>query len=330
MTQRTFTVLAPGLETGVQELPGRIGFLAQGFPLSGPFDSWSFRQANLLVGNDRDTAALECQMLGPTLRFDSDALIAITGADMRPEIDGVGVGMWQPVAVRAGQVLKLSAAATGVRAYIAVSGGVATPPVMGSRAIFHMAGVGGRALVKDQQVPLGVPLQTSTDAAGNVTVAHAQRPEFATDGVWDIETLAGPNDDWLSDASVEMFFSTAWKLQSRSNRTGMRLSGPEFHFAGRALSKGSDHGQDPSNILDHGYPLGAVNLAGQTPIILVNDSPSTGGFINPFTVASAALWKLAQARPGETLRFRRIDRDEAARLRAELDAMTSKAVLDRV
>ena len=93
-------------------------------------------------------------------------------------------------------------------------------------------------------------------------------------------------------------------MQAKSSRTGMRLTGPAFGFSERATNKRPEHGQDPSNILDHGYPLGAINLAGQTPIILINDGPSTGGFINPFTVPSAAFWKLGQARPGNVFRFR--------------------------
>jgi len=327
MSARTLFVLKPGLETTVQELPGRIGYLEQGFPVSGPFDPWSFRQANLLVGNARDTAALECQLLGPALRFDCDALIAVTGADMQPTLDTQPVPMWQSVPVAAGQVLELGAARTGARSYIAVDGGMATPVVLGSRAVFAMARVGGQALVKAQSLPLG----DAPVGAGQIfTIPEVSRPPFAADKLWLIDALAGPNDDWLDSASIEMFFAADWTVQAKSNRTGIRLSGPTFGFAGRALSKGSDHGQDPSNILDHGYPLGAVNLAGQTPIILVNDAPSTGGFINPFTVASAALWKLAQARPGDILRFRRIDRQEAGCLRAALETVTRKAVLRRV
>lgn len=325
MSQRSLTVLKPGLETCVQELPGRLGFLEQGFPVSGPFDAWSFRQANLLVGNERDTAALECQIMGPTLRFDTDAQVAVTGADMKPALDGAPVPMWQTLNVDAGQVLALSAATQGMRTYIAVSGGIATEPVLGSRAVFHMAGVGGMALVAKQSLPLG------DGAAGRAvwTIAAEHRPAFRTDRRWPVEALAGPNDDWLSSEAVEMFFSADWTVQSKSNRTGIRLTGPEFTFAERALNKNSDHGHDPSNIIDHGYPLGAVNLAGQTPIILVNDSPSTGGFINPFTVASAAFWKLAQARPNEVLNFQRVDRVQAGVLRAALDAATSERVLSR-
>lgn len=320
---RTITTVKPGLQTCVQELPGREGFLEQGFPLSGPFDAWSFRQANILVGNDRDTAALECQFMGPTLTFDADMLIAVTGADMSPALDGAPIPMYATVAVSAGQTLTMGFAKTGARAYLAVSGGIATEPVLGSRAVFHQAGVGGHALIAGQTLPV-----EASEANTLYVLPEAARPVIGTDRVWEVEALCGPNDDWLDEATIEMFFSTDWQIQTKSSRTGIRLTGPDFGFSDKALNKSPDHGQDPSNIIDHGYPMGAVNLAGQTPIILVNDAPSTGGFINPFTIASAAFWKLAQAKPNETLRFRRVDRDGAAALRAEIDAKTKPEILE--
>lgn len=320
---RSITTIKPGLQTCVQELPGREGFLEQGFPLSGPFDAWSFRQANILVGNDRDTAALECQFMGPTLTFDAEMLIAITGGDMSPALDGAPIPMYTTVAVSAGQTLTMGFAKTGARAYLAVSGGIATEPVLGSRAVFHQAGVGGQALVADQTLPVG-----GSEASALYVLPEGARPVLATGRVWEVEALCGPNDDWLDEATIKMFFSTDWQIQSKSSRTGIRLTGPDFGFSDKALNKSPDHGQDPSNIIDHGYPVGAVNLAGQTPIILVNDAPSTGGFINPFTIASAAFWKLAQAKPHETLRFRRVDREGAAALRAEIDAKTKPEILE--
>lgn len=316
----------PGLQTCVQELPGRIGFLEQGFPISGPFDSWSFRQANLLVGNERNTAALECQYVGPSLRIDSDCRIAVTGANMRPKLDGEPIELWQTIHVTAGQRLELGAAINGVRAYVAFSGGVDTEPVLGSRAVFHQAGVGGRALKPRQTLALG---ETVADDS-TYTIPVDKRPAFATDKCWSIEALKGPNDDWLSDEAIEMFFSTEWSVQAKSSRTGIRLTGPELSFSARALNKNSDHGQDPSNIIDHGYPFGAINLAGQTPIILVHDSPSTGGFINPFTVASAALWKVGQVKPNESIYFRCIDRQEAGDLRSIIDQVCHAEVLEVV
>lgn len=316
-------VVKPGLETSVQELPGRIGYWEQGFPPSGPVDNWSFRLANLLVGNDRDAAALECQFLGPTLRFHRDGFIAVTGADMAPTLDGEPVERWKTCAVRSGQELVVAYARTGARSYVAFSGGIDTPPVLGSRATFHMAGVGGYALKAGQSIPLGeaaahVPLQE---------VEAAARPAIASDGVRRVECMLGPNDDWLDPATIDQFFSCDWTVQAKSNRTGMRLTGPAFAFSDRARDKRPEHGQDPSNILDHGYPLGAINLAGQTPIILLNDAPSTGGFINPFTIPSAAFWKLGQMRPNEKIRFVRVTINDAHALRRTLDRCCTAASL---
>ena len=313
-----FEVIKPGLETSVQDLPGRIGYWEQGFPPSGPVDMWSFRLANLLVGNHRDAAALECQFLGPTLRFECDCHVAIAGADMGAALDGTAIPSWRTLPVRAGQVLELSGARTGARTYIAISGGIDTPLVLGSRSTFHMAGVGGvdgYALKAGQRIPIG-----RADAPpGLRAVAAGRRPAITSNREWSIEVMPGPNDSWLDQETIERFLSSEWTVQSKSSRTGMRLTGPAFGFSERATNKLPEHGHDPSNILDHGYPLGAINLAGQTPIILINDAPSTGGFINPFTVPSAAFWKLGQARPGNVLRFRSVTLKEAQDLRRALD-----------
>src|ERR1700754_3260836 len=193
-------VIKAGLETSVQELPGRIGYWEQGFPPSGPADMWSFRLANLLVGNARDTAALECQFIGPTLRLHRDGLVAVTGADMAATLYGAPVPAWRTIAVRAGQTLAIGPAKTGARAYVAFDGGIAVPPVLGSRATFHMAGVGGYALKAGQTLPLGPsiagPLRQV--AAGNRPAVTAVPPRV-------VECMVGPNDDWLDEAAIERF-----------------------------------------------------------------------------------------------------------------------------
>ena len=314
-----FEVINPGLETSVQDFPGRIGFWEQGFPPSGPMDMWSFRIANALVGNKQDAAGLECQFLGPSLSFKCDSVIAVTGADMQPHIDGTAVPMWESVAIRAGRVLELGSALRGARSYVAIAGGIETPIVLGSRATFHLAGIGGLgegALRVGEKVSLG----EGSGEAGRVA-PEALRPPIDGRRIWEIDVVAGPNDDWIDAAGKERFLSSDWKLQSKSNRTGFRLDGPDWTFAERATKKRPEHGQDPSNILDHGYPFGAVNLCGQTPIILVNDGPSTGGFINPYTVPTGEFWKLGQSIPNDTYRFREVTVAEAQAARREIDRL---------
>lgn len=313
-------VLKPGLETSVQDFPGRLGFWEQGFPPSGPFDMWSHRLANLLVGNPESAATLECQFIGPSLRFQRDGVAAVTGCDMGPHLDGEDAPLWESFRVRAGQVLSLAPAVRGARAYIAVAGGIDTPPVLGSRSTFHMAGVGGYALKAGQVVPVG----EGSGQPGR-RIRDDCRPDIAGQQEWTIEVVAGPNDDWIDEAGHRTFLTSPWTLTAKSNRTGFRLNGPQWSFTEIATDKRPEHGHDPSNILDHGYPMGAVNLCGQTPIILVVDGPSTGGFINPYTVTSAAFWKLAQSRPRDVYRFRSVSVQDAQAQRREIDGFCSEA-----
>ena len=319
-------IVKAGLETSVQDFPGRWGHWEQGFPPSGPFDMWSFRLANVLVGNGPDAAGLECQFVGPHIRFTGDTVIALTGAVFSAKLDGEPVAQWESIAVKAGQELVTGFAQQGARGYIAIAGGVDAPVVLGSRSTFHMAGVGGIGghALKDGMT---VPLLDSAGAAPGRRVRDECRPEISSDGAWTIEVVRGPNDDWIDDAGHGMFLGSDWTLQARSNRTGYRLTGPEWTFAERALTKGPEHGEHPSNILDHGYPVGSINLCGQTPIILVSDGPSAGGFINPWTVPSAAFWKLAQSKPNDTYRFREVSVEEAQALRREIDTLCSEASL---
>ena len=315
-------VIKKGLETSVQDYPGRIGTLNQGFPASGPMDSWSFRLANILVGNKTGDAALECQFMGPTLKFTDDRTIAITGADMSPKIDGKSVALWESIEVKANQILELEFATIGARSYIAFAGGINSEPWLGSRSTFHKAGVGGidgKAIENNQIIPLGKNKKIHPRKIKKNSI-----PEISKDKNWSIEVVLGPNDDWIDNKGHEIFFKSKWKLQAKSDRTGYRLDGPKLSFTDKATNKSLENGSEPSNIIDQGYPAGAINLAGQTPIILVNDGPSMGGFINPYTVPSSAFWKLGQAKPGDTFNFIEISVEKAQSLRAEQSLICSE------
>ena len=315
-------VIKKGLETSVQDYPGRIGTLNQGFPASGPMDSWSFRLANILVGNKTADAALECQFMGPTLKFTDDRTIAITGADMSPKIDGKSVPLWESIEVKANQILELEFATIGARSYIAFAGGINSEPWLGSRSTFHKAGVGGidgKAIENNQIIPLGKNKKIHPRK-----IKKSSIPDISKDKNWSIEVVLGPNDDWIDNKGHEIFFKSKWKLQAKSDRTGYRLDGPKLSFTDKATNKSLENGSEPSNIIDQGYPAGAINLAGQTPIILVNDGPSMGGFINPYTVPSSAFWKLGQAKPGDTFNFIEVSVEKAQSLRAEQSLICSE------
>ena len=315
-------VIKKGLETSVQDYPGRIGTLNQGFPPSGPMDSWSFRLANVLVQNDPSAPALECQFMGPSLKFENDAVIAITGANMDPKIDGQPISLWESIKVDKSQILEMSFATIGARSYIAFSGGIDSEPWLGSRSTFHKAGVGGidgKAIQDGQEIKIN----KSKSEIGR-KIKNEFIPKFSKDKTWEVEVVKGPNDDWIDDNGHKMFLNTNWKLQSKSDRTGYRLEGPNWTFTERATNKGLEHGAEPSNIIDQGYPIGAINIAGQTPIILVNDGPSMGGFIVPYTVPSAAFWKLGQAKPGDMLKFKEIPLEKAQEMRLEQTLICSE------
>ena len=318
-------VVKSGLETSIQDYPGRHGFLNLGFPWSGPMDSWSLRMANLLVGNDLGAAGLECQFIGPSLKFQNDTVIAVTGGDMQAKIDGEPLEMWTSTAVKAGQMLEMAFAKTGARGYVAVAGGFDNEAFLGSRATFHKAGVGG---IEGHSIQVGqvLPVAKGKGVAGRKVKPEA-RPEIVLDKQWQIEVVRGPNDDWVDEAGHKRFLETAWKLSSKSDRSGFRLDGPDWTFNDKAYSKAPEHGSDPANIIDQGYPCGAINLAGQTPIILVSDGPSMGGFINPYTVPQCSFWKLGQSKPGENYHFVEVSVEQAQQTAREITALCTEASL---
>jgi len=318
------SVLQPGLQTTVQDYPGRVGHWRVGIPPSGPMDSLAFRLANLLVGNSPGAAALEMQFTGPTLRFETAATIALTGGDCGATLAGAAVPHWRSLDVAAGQELRCPALRSGARAYLAIRGGIEKDPVLGSRATFPRGGVGGEALAAGAS--LGWP---DTDRPRHGwRVAPGRIPAYASE--IEVALTDGPHVDWLDEAGRATFLGAAWKVSGQSDRTGVRLIGPKLSFSRQAVDKPPEHGVDPSNVINTGYPIGGINLCGDTPIILPFDGPSQGGFITPYVVASAAMWKIGQARPGQILRFTRVPVDAAIELRFALEAAASAASLEPV
>ncbi|OIQ86366.1 acetyl-/propionyl-coenzyme A carboxylase alpha chain [mine drainage metagenome] len=310
-------VLEPGVQSTVQDYPGRLGYWAVGVPPSGPMDHLAFRLANRLAGNDEGAAALELTLVGPTLRFNCDAVIALAGAPMVAELDGTPLGVWQSHAVRAGSVLRLgSIQGAGCRTYLAVQGGFDVPDYLGSKSTFTLGqfgGHGGRTLRVGDVVHLvrGEPADLSQK-----TLAAALVPGYSR--AWEIGVLYGPHGapDFFTDADINMFFATDWEVHYNSNRTGVRLIGPKPEWARK---DGGEAGLHPSNIHDNAYAIGTVDFTGDMPVILGPDGPSLGGFVCPATIVQAELWKMGQLKPGDTVRFKRMTQDEACRAEEIMD-----------
>lgn len=294
-------VVRGGTMTTIQDWPGRIGYWQVGVPPSGPMDDRSFRIGNLTLGNPEGAPGLECTLEGPALTFSTATTICVTGAPTEVTVDGLAVPQWEPIDVAAGSVVDIAAApGPGMRTYLLVRGGFDVPSYLGSASTFTAGGFGGhagRALRTGdvlRQFPVGEP-------AAPPPVPN--RPEFTHH--WDIEVSEGPHGapDFLTREGMTLFYDTDWTVHTQSARNGVRLNGPKQLWA---RPDGGDAGLHPSNVHDTAYSIGAVNISGDTPVLLGPDGPSLGGFICPVTVVSGARWKVGQLRPGDTVRFRSV------------------------
>ncbi|KVO50532.1 urea carboxylase [Burkholderia stagnalis] len=307
----TIDVLDGGVQTTVQQTPGRVGYWDVGVPPSGPMDGRSFDLANTLLGNPPDAAGLEFTMVGATLRFNTETLFVLGGAPLAATLDGAPAPFWQVLRAAPGALLKLGGVTgAGVRACLAVQGGLQVPDYLGSKATFTLGQFGGhagRALRKGDVLHLG-PHAARGDAGA--TLAEADRPVLTH--AWTLGVLDGPHGapDFFTPDDIAMLYGTRWTVHYNSSRTGVRLIGPKPQWA---RADGGEAGLHPSNIHDNAYAIGAVDFTGDMPVILGPDGPSLGGFVCPVTVVRDELWKLGQLRPGDTVQFARA---EAARPQA--------------
>ncbi|MFJ2755417.1 biotin-dependent carboxyltransferase family protein [Nocardioides sp. NPDC087217] len=311
------SVLAPGPHTTIQDL-GRPGYYAMGLPPSGALDQYAHKCANLLVGNAESAATLELTMAGPTLGFEQDTLVAVTGADVDVTVDGRPVNTWAAHAIRAGQQLAIGPARAGARSYVAVRGGIDSPPFLGSRSTYTAAGIGGLA---------GVPLVAGDTLRVGSEIAAPGRPGAHLDSRLHgrladqvtVRVVLGLCSYRFTAESLEQFFTSTYTMTPRSDRIGCRLDGPGLAFVERDPPFGA--GDNPSNVVDLGYPVGSIQVpSGIEPICLLRDAVTGGGYATLGTVISADLDLLAQARAPDTVRFEPVSIDGALAARADARA----------
>lgn len=301
-------VISSGISTTIQDL-GRPGYYHLGIPMGGAMDRMALRAANLLVGNDEGAAALECVFVGPELEFTEDAVVAVCGAELPPKVDGEPRDTWTAFAVKAGQVLSFDFLQAGARAYIAISGGIDTPPMLGSRstyAIGALGGVDGRAVLPGDALPLGT-------GKGGDRVGKSVPDELRRRPGNPAELRVMPGLYWhrITEAAQDRFFEDTWKVANEADRMGYRFQGGhKLEFVEREQPFGA--GADPSNITDACYPYGSVQVpSGTEPIILHRDAVSGGGYFMIGTVISADMDLIGQLQPHMPTRFVRVDMETA-------------------
>ena len=314
-------VTSPGLATSVQDL-GRPGYYHLGIPISGGMDRFALRAANMLVGNDEGAAVLEAIFMGPELEFTEDAMVAVTGADLPPKVDGEAREGWSAFAIKAGQVLSFDFLKAGARAYIAVSGGIDVPLALGSRSTYTLGALGGlegRNLQAGDELPLG---SAASSAREGVSVpANLRRMPGAP-----AELRVMPGLYWhrITEASGRRFFEDTWKVALEADRIGYRFrSGHPLEFVEREQPFGA--GSDPSNIVDSCYPYGSIQVPGGTePIVLHRDAVSGGGYFMVGTVISADMDLIGQLQPHMPTKFVSVDMATALQARHDRQDMLNK------
>lgn len=307
----TIDVLEPGLSTTVQDA-GRYGNYHIGMPPSGAMDQYAHEVANYLVGNDADAAALEMTYLGGEFEFDDEAVVAVTGADMSPTLGGDPIPMWEAHAVEAGDVLSFDYATEGVRAYLAVAGGIAVDSFMESKSTYSLIGIGGyegRALEQGDTLAVGEP---GARPAVGVSVPEGSVPDYGTEA--DIRVVMGLCDYRLSEAGREEFLSTEWTVSDEADRVGTRLDGPAIEPMFEEREQPFGAGPDVTNVVDLGYPVGSIQMAGQ-PIVLMRDAVTGGGYATIGTVISVDRDRLAQRRTHRPVTFESVSVDDALEAR---------------
>jgi antagonist of KipI len=303
-------VLDPGPQSTVQDL-GRAGHLREGIPPSGPVDVRAFVMANRLVGNPDEAAGLECTVMGPRFTVERVCAIAVTGADAPVTVNDTTAPQWATLVLKPGDTVRVGAAVNGVRVYVAFSGGIDVPRVLGSRATYlrgRLGGLEGRALRRGDTLRLAPhtgPRRPRRLAAGEI-------PALESEPV--IRVVLGPQADRFTKDGLHTLVSSSYLMLPQSDRMGARLSGPRI-----AHTKGHD-------IISDGIALGSIQVPGDgQPIVLLVDRQSTGGYTKVATVGSFDSGRIGQVKPGQRVRFRAVEVAEAHRLRSEFEQALAQA-----
>lgn len=304
-------VLKPGLLTTVQDL-GRIGFQHTGMVVAGAMDAFSLQVANCLVGNRRGEAGLEMTVIGPELKALDDIVVALCGADLGPTVDGVPAPLWKSFVLERGSVLRFRGALSGMRAYLAVAGGICGENVMGSKSTYVRAKIGG---IKGRPLRRGDVLERGEGGAASRRIGRSLSADWIPG--WnrkeEVRVILGPQEEAFTPKGIRTFLGSEYQVTAQSDRMGIRLRGPEIEH------------RESADILSDAVSMGAVQVpADGQPIVLMADRQTTGGYAKIAAVISVDLPKLAQLPPGGHVSFREVGIEEAQELAVRQECFLHK------
>lgn len=332
-------VIQPGLLTIVQDT-GRPRYISRGVSPAGAFDNFSFRIGNLLVGNQANghfliaeenvEAGLEMTLAGPKLKALDDLVIAITGADMSPMLDGEHIPLWKSIRLKKGNILSFGTTKQGVRSYLCVAGGIDVPLFLGSRSTFvsgKLGGIEGRGLKSGDKLKVKQPITPLETLEGRY-FRQEVIPNFGNE--WTLRVILGPQNHLFTEESVKIFLETKWKASNTMNRVGVRLIGPKLDFKPRSEYLVRVTGTDPSNIVPDTTPVGAVQVPGGVePIIFGVEAPGSGGYTKIATVISAEVSLVGQIKPRDIVTFKAVTTEEAVDAIRQKEKLINEAYIVR-
>jgi biotin-dependent carboxylase-like uncharacterized protein len=304
-----FSVLTAGAYTTVQDM-GRYGYQQMGIPVSGVLDTFSYRVANMLVDNPGSAAVLEITVMGPRLEIQMEADIAVTGAEIGMTLNDQPVKGWKSIRTKPGDILNIQQVKSGCRAYLAISGGIEVPVVMGSRSTYvggKLGGYRGRPLKEGDRIKCGQPKLLGTPCQ----IPADMIPPYPSQII--IRAIPGPQDDFFQEGLATLFQSE-FMVSPKADRMGYRLQGPNIKLA---------EGMPKSIISEPTMPGGVQIPADEQPIILLVEQ-TVGGYTKIVTVISTDLPKVAQATPGDTIRFEKVTLETAHSLYQERQKLLDK------
>jgi len=306
-------VIKPGLSTTVQDL-GRPGYYHIGIPLSGGMDRLALKAANLLVGNKEGAAVLEAVFMGPELQFTDEATVAVTGAELPPRVNGELRPTWTSFKMKKGQTLSFDFLKKGARAYIAISGGVDVPVVLGSRSTYTLGALGG---FKGRKLEAGDKLPTGKGRAAKEGRTIPEKLRRSPGMPAELRMIPGLYWHRITEEAGRHFLEDTWKVAPEADRIGYRFKGGKpLDFVPREPPFGA--GSDPSNIVDACYPYGSIQVPGGTePIVLHRDAVSGGGYFMVGTVISADMDLIGQLQPHTPARFVEVTMAQALKARKD-------------